>query len=105
LASVTPTAAVRLLPGFDQYVLGPGTADGHVVPTSRRAAVSRQAGWISPVVVVGGVVCGTWELDGDQVRVAWFGEAGRPLRNALRAELARLSAILDRDLRSVIGIV
>jgi hypothetical protein len=30
------------------------------VPVSRRAAVSRQAGWISPVVLVGGVVCGTW---------------------------------------------
>ena len=26
------TAAVRLLPGFDQYVLGPGTGDGRVVP-------------------------------------------------------------------------
>jgi hypothetical protein len=104
LASVSPTTAVRLLPGFDQYVLGPGTGDGHVVPASRRAAVSRQSGWISPVVVVGGVVCGTWELDGDRVRVAWFGEAGRPPRNALRAELTRLSSITDRDLRSVISI-
>jgi len=104
LAAVKPTTVVRLLPGFDQFVLGPGTWDGHVVPTSRRAAVSRQSGWISPVVVVGGVVCGTWELDGDQVRVAWFGEAGRPPRNALRAELTRLSSILDRGLRSVIGI-
>jgi hypothetical protein len=104
LATVAPTAAVRLLPGFDQYVLGPGTGDGHVVPASRRAAVSRQSGWISPVVVVGGVVSGTWELEGDEVRVAWFGEAGRPPRNALRAELTRLSSILDRGLRSVISI-
>jgi Winged helix DNA-binding domain len=104
LASVAPTAAVRLLPGFDQYVLGPGTGDGHVVPASRRAAVSRQSGWISPVVVVGGVVRGTWELEGDQVRVAWFGEAGRPPRKALQAELTRLSSILDRGLRSVISI-
>jgi hypothetical protein len=104
LASMGPTKAVRLLPGFDQYVLGPGTGDGHVVPTSRRSAVSRQSGWISPVVVVGGVVCGTWELDADDVRVAWFREAGRPPRTALRAELARLSSILDRDLRSEISI-
>ena len=105
LASMSPTAAVRLLPGFDQYVLGPGTDDGHVVPTSRRAAVSRQAGWISPVVVVGGVVCGTWELDGDRARVAWFPESGRPPRKALQEEVARLSSILDRGLRSVISIV
>jgi winged helix DNA-binding protein len=104
LTSTTPTTAVRLLPGFDQYVLGPGTGDGHVVPTARRAAVSRQSGWISPVVVVGGVVCGTWELDCDQVRVAWFGETGRPPRNALRAEVTRLSSILDRDLQPMISI-
>jgi winged helix DNA-binding protein len=103
LVSTSPTAAVRLLPGFDQYVLGPGTADGHVVPTSRRAAVSRQSGWISPVVVVGGVVSGTWELDRDDVRIAWFGEVGRPPRKALRAEVGRLSSILGRDLRPVIG--
>jgi hypothetical protein len=99
LASMSPTTAVRLLPSFDQYVLGPGTGDGHVVPTPRRAVVSRQSGWISPVVVVGGVVCGTWELDGDRVSVDWFRETGRPPRTALRGEVARLSAILDRDLR------
>ena len=99
LAAARPTTAVRLLPGFDQYVLGPGTADGHVVPTARRAAVSRQAGWISPIVVAGGVVCGTWELDGDRVRVAWHTEAGRPPRKALKAEVARLSSILDCVLR------
>ena len=99
LASARPTSAVRLLPGFDQYVLGPGTADGHVVARARRAAVSRQSGWISPVVVAGGVVCGTWELDGDVVRVAWFREAGRVPRAALADEVGRLGSILARDLR------
>jgi hypothetical protein len=104
LASARPSTAVRLLPGFDQYVLGPGTADGHVVPTARRGAVSKQSGWISPVVVSGGVVCGTWKLDGDLVRVAWHREAGRPPRNALDAEAARLSSILDRGLRPTISL-
>jgi hypothetical protein len=104
LASARPTAAVRLLPGFDQYVLGPGTADAHVVPTPRRAAVSRQSGWIAPVVVAGGVVCGIWELDGDRVRVDWFREAGNPPRKALEAEVARLSSILDRSLRASISL-
>ncbi|HEY6056625.1 MAG TPA: hypothetical protein VIV06_01265 [Candidatus Limnocylindrales bacterium] len=42
-------------------------------------AVSRQSGWISPVVVAGGVVSGTWEVDAERVTVAWFGEAGAPL--------------------------
>src|SRR5687768_5165999 len=76
LAAVKPTRAVRLLPGFDQYVLGPGTADAHVIPAARRRAVSRQSGWIAPVVVAGGVVTGTWELEGGQARIAWFEEAG-----------------------------
>lgn len=105
LAATKPTSAVRLLPGFDQYVLGPGTADGHVTPWARRAAVSRQAGWISPVVVVGGAVCGTWELDGELVRVSWFGEAGRPPRRALEEQVARLGSILERDLGSVVSLV
>jgi hypothetical protein len=103
LAAARPTDAVRLLPGFDQYVLGPGTADVRVVPAARRAAVSRQAGWISPVVVGGGVVSGTWELQGDEIRVAWFTESGPPPRAALDDEVTRLSAILGRDLRLAVG--
>ena len=95
---------MRLLPGFDQYVLGPGTGDGHVVPSARRSAVSRQSGWIAPVVLAGGAVCGTWELDGVRVRIDWFAEAGRPPHSALKAEVARLAAILDRDLEPAIGI-
>ena len=76
LARSKPSNAVRLLGGFDQWVLGPGTDDGHVTPAARRTAVSRTAGWIVPVAVVGGVVNGTWEQDGRSVRIAWFREAG-----------------------------
>jgi hypothetical protein len=102
LVATRPTTAVRLLPGFDQYVLGPGTKDPHVVPPARRAAVSRQAGWISPVVLAGGRVAGTWELDRTDVRIAWFPEAGRPPRRKVQAEVRRLSVVLDRDLRAVV---
>jgi len=72
--------------------------------SSRRAAVSRQSGWISPVVVGGGVVRGTWELDADAARVAWFREAGKPPRRDLHDEVARLSSILGRELRPAIRI-
>ncbi len=105
LAATKPSKAVRLLPGFDQYVLGLGTEDEHVVPAARRAAVSKQSGWISPVVVAGGIVKGTWDLDGDQVRVGWFKEAGAPPRSQIKAEVERLSSILDRDLRSEVSLV
>jgi hypothetical protein len=101
LASTKPTRAVRLLPGFDQFVLGAGTGDGHVVPGRRRAAVSKQSGWISPVVLAGGVVRGTWTLTDDRVQVEWFREAGGVRRTALQAQVDRLSTILGRKLRLV----
>lgn len=100
IASARPTTAVRLLPGFDQYVLGPGTEDGHVLSPKRRTAVSKQSGWIAPIVVAGGVVKGTWELDGDHIRVGWFTEAGKPPRSRIDEEVERLSTILGRTLRS-----
>lgn len=93
-----PSGVVRLLPAFDQWVLGPGTEDARIVDPVRRGAVSRQSGWIAPVVVVDGVVRGTWELTGPTARVSWFRESGPPPLPELRAEARRLSAIVDRDL-------
>jgi len=52
---------VLLLPAFDQYVLGPGTADVSVLPAAHRPVVSRAAGWSSPVVLRGGRVAGVWD--------------------------------------------
>ena len=98
LASTTATTATRLLPEYDQWVLGPGTADAHVVPPARRALVSRGAN----IVIVGGVVSGTWSLTDDQVVIAWFAEAGPPAREALAAEVSRLATILDRPLQSTV---
>ena len=89
---------VRLLPGFDQWVLGPGTEDAHVIPSARRRAVSRQSGWIAPVVVLDGAVAGTWELTPAGVRAAWFAESGSPPVDALRVETNRLAGIVGRDL-------
>jgi DNA glycosylase AlkZ-like len=105
VASTRPTTAVRLLPGFDQYVLGAGTEDCHIVPAKRRTAVSRQAGWIAPIVVAGGSVNGTWEVDGERLRVDWFKESGKPPRAKLATEIERMSAILGRDLRPEVKIV
>ena len=99
LTSTKPTRAIRLLPAFDQFVMGPGTGDGHVVPSNRRRAVSKQSGWISPVVLAGGVVRGTWGLAGDRVVVAWFKEGGAVQRTGLWGEVKRLSGILARELR------
>jgi hypothetical protein len=100
LAATPPNNAIRLLPGYDQWVLGPGTADARVVPPARRTLVSRQAN----VVIHGGVVSGTWTIGQDRVSTAWFAEAGLPPRDALADEVARLGAILDRRLESIIRV-
>jgi hypothetical protein len=96
LASTTPSTATRLLPAYDQWVLGPGTADAHVVPPARRTLVSRGAN----IAIVGGVVSGTWSLMDDEVHVAWFAEAAPPGPEALAEEVSRLATILDRPLQS-----
>ena len=93
-----PSRSVRLLPGFDQWVLGPGTDDTHVIPSGRRAQVSRTAGWIAPLAVIGGVVSGTWALNQDRVVIQWFAELGRAPSAALAAEVERLSGLVGRPL-------
>ena len=94
LLAAEPSDAVRLLPGHDQWVIGPGTKDIHVTPPSRREAITRKA---NPVIA-GGVVCGTWARRGDELAIAWLDERRRP-DAALKEEAVRLAGILGRDLR------
>lgn len=98
LAGTPAAPAVRLLPGYDQWVLGAGTADAHIVPPARRTLISRGAN----IVTFGGVVSGTWSRTNAHIVVAWFAEAGPPPRTALAEEVARLAAILDRPLESTV---
>ena len=79
-------------------MFGPGTADPHVVPPARRERVSRGAN----IVIVGGVVSGTWELRDDEVTIDWFAESGSRPGDRLDEEVARLASILDRPLRAAI---
>lgn len=95
LLATTASPAVRLLPGHDQWVMGPGTKDVHVIPPSRRDLVTRKAN----LVVAGGVVSGTWRATGERVVVEWFAEAGRVPRSALAEEVERIAAILGRPRR------
>lgn len=90
LAEATSSDAVRLLPGYDQWVLGPGTADAHVVPPARRTPVSRG----TDLVIAGGVVSGTWTQHDGQVVVSWFDEAGPAPERALTDAVERLQSTL-----------
>lgn len=103
LAAAEPSSRVRLLPAFDQYVLGPGTGDPRIIAPGRRAQVSRAGGWIAPVVVAGGRVAGTWNATGPDLAIELWSEAGPVDRDALDAEVAELGEVLGERLRVSVG--
>jgi hypothetical protein len=94
LGTASASTAVRLLPGRDPWVMGPGTSDPRVVPPARRELVSRSAN----MVVARGVLAGTWTVREGRLEVGWFQESGRIPRTALDTEAARLSSFLERPL-------
>ena len=58
-ANEADEAAVRLLPSFDPYLLGHREKE-RLVDRQHYKRVFRKAGWLSPVVLNQGQVCGTW---------------------------------------------
>lgn len=85
-----PGADVVLLPGHDQWVLGAGTSDEHIVPSARRSVVTHGA----HLVLRGGVVCGTWTVTGEQLSITWFAEAGSPPHSQIDVEAKRLAELI-----------
>ncbi|MBF6465868.1 winged helix DNA-binding domain-containing protein [Nocardia beijingensis] len=96
LAAAAPSGTVHLLGAFDQYVLAPGTGDTALLPAAHRAKVSRTAGWISPIVVVGGRIAGVWEFAEDAVEIAMFDGAPLP-RRGLDEALAHVALAAGRE--------
>jgi hypothetical protein len=93
LAGLRPRTVIRLLPAFDQFVLGPGTADPNVLPVEHRWQVSRAAGWIAPVIVRNGRVIGTWSADGGQIQLSQFNPTVALERSLLDPEVSRLTRL------------
>jgi hypothetical protein len=96
LLATAEAPIVRLLPGIDQWVMGPGTADAHVTPAARRALISGGANF----AIVSGVVAGTWDLKGDLIRVEWFDKKKAPPSAALAAEVERVGRVLGRKIHA-----
>src|SRR5262249_40599029 len=101
LMGARPTEAVRFLPGHDQWVMGPGTRDEHVVPAAQRTLVTRKAN----LVVAGGVVSGTWVARRDEGEVTWFHENGAPPEQALPEQVDKLAALIGRPLSPTLRVV
>ena len=90
---------VVLLPGSDQWVLGAGTSDPHVVPPAHRQAATRGRN----LVLVGGTARGTWTSADGAVSVEWFDGETRVHGSPLADATARLAGALGRDLTPPAG--
>lgn len=72
LFATRPSEEVALLPGFDAWILGAGTADTLLLDPKRRPVATRGAN----LVIHGGKVVGSWRLRSGALAVECFEEAG-----------------------------
>jgi hypothetical protein len=103
IQKATPQETVRLLPAFDQYVIGVTGHAASVIPGDFKARIYRPQGWVSPVLVVDGQMAGVWshELKSGTLSVQiepFIGLSGA-VRKATEAEAERLAKYLGGDLR------
>lgn len=97
-----PAATVSLLPLFDAYSMGWGGRTGALEPmvsATHKALVYREAGWVSPVVLVDGRMEGVWEyaIKGSQtvVTLRMFSPPQPAVKKGLAAEAERLGEFLN----------
>ena len=86
LDDVRPETSVVLLPGKDDWVMGPGTKDAWVVPPEHRTSMTRGA---NPVLV-DGVVRGTWKAHDGSVEL----DAPDAPRDETAVEVERIEGLL-----------
>jgi hypothetical protein len=95
---LAPIRSVRLLPGFDQYVVAASCYAEHLLPGDLRGRIYRPQGWISPVLLVNGQMQGVWrhQIKGSRVEVIVepFVKAPVWVRRAAGQEAERLAAFL-----------
>jgi hypothetical protein len=100
---MTAIRAVRLLPGFDQYVVAASRHAEKLMESGSRIQVYRPQGWISPVLLVNGRMVGTWrhEIRGSrvEVRIAPFGTTAGWVKRGAGEEAERLAEFLGGEAR------
>jgi hypothetical protein len=102
IRELAPVRSVRLLPGFDQFVVGASWHARHLLPGDMRGRVYRPQGWISPVLLVNGFMRGTWrhEVRGSRLEIVVEPFVSLPawVRRAAAQEAERLTAFLGGKL-------
>lgn len=93
-----PPHAARLLPLFDQWTVSLNRNVDAILAPAHRPLVYRQAGWISPVVLIDGAIAGTWKHETTKgstvVTIEPFGKLPRWAAVQLDAEAERLRELL-----------
>ncbi len=79
---------VRLLPAFDEWLLGWASRD--LVVPRRHARRVATGGIIRPVAIADGRVFGTWRRRGRRIELEPFGRLTKAVREGVEAEAARL---------------
>jgi uncharacterized protein YcaQ len=89
---------VRLLPGFDMWVIGAARDAAALLDPAEKKRVYRNQGWISPVLLVNGRMDGVWkhERKGKRLTVTIepFGKLPKWARAQAEAEAERLAGFL-----------
>ncbi|WP_157181396.1 winged helix DNA-binding domain-containing protein [Actinopolymorpha alba] len=112
LASTTPANVVRLLPGFDQWVVcatrrdrggsrpGPGNP---ALDPAYRTRIYRLQGWVSAVLLINGRIEGVWKHQRTgrklSVEIEPFGTLPRWTRRPIEVEAERLAIFFGCDLQ------
>jgi len=99
LADCEPACdSLRLLPNFDSYMLGHAKKD-HLFEERWYKRIYRDAGWISPVILVNGQPIAVWSLRRQRKRLSVsvepFVTVPRVLRGKVEEEVASLGQFLE----------
>jgi len=97
------TEVIRLLPAFDEYLLG--WKDRQLIaPMSRWKTIQRGGGWLHPVVLADGRAVGTWSservTDGLRVEVSPFGGLDRTTRRRIDEDARDIGRFLKTEVRT-----
>jgi uncharacterized protein YcaQ len=101
-AEEPPERLVRLLPGFDMWVIGAARDAAALLDPAEKERVYRNQGWISPVLLVNGRMDGVWKHERRGRRLAvtveLFGKLPKWACVELQAEAERLASFLGGEL-------
>jgi hypothetical protein len=101
-ARARPRNAARLLPGFDQWVIGASRSAPAQLDQKHKARVYRPQGWISPVLLVNGRIEGVWRSERKGralvVEIEPFEATPKWVRTQAAREARRLADFLGGEL-------